>query len=75
MATTDSLSTSILESVSNTNIEVLGNAPAEAVSVVYQVLGHSIGLAMQSAQSTNAGMMQIGTAIVSVATSKIMSNI
>ncbi len=53
----------IMDGIANTNIEVLGNAPAVAVAQVYQVLAHSIGLSMQSAQANYANQMSLGDAV------------
>jgi Killing trait len=69
------LNPAIVDAIANTNIDVLGNAPAIAVSQVYQVLAHSIGLSMQTSQANHAGMMHLGTAIVSVGITKILEKI
>ncbi len=75
MPAEESLSPAILSSVVDTNTEVLGNSPAESVSMVYQALAHSIGLSLQSAQANNTGLLFIGTAVVAVGTTKILSKI
>lgn len=67
------LSPAIVDAIANTNIDVLGNAPAVSVAQVYQVLAHSISLSMQSAQANSAGLMQIGNAVVGVAVAQIAS--
>lgn len=69
------LSPAILNGIANTNVDVLGNAPAVSVAQVYQVLAHSIGLSMQSAQANSAGLMQIGNAVVTVAVAQIMQKL
>lgn len=66
------LSPAIVDAIANTNIDVLGNAPAVSVAQVYQVLAHSISLSMQSAQANSAGLMQIGNAVVGVAVAQIV---
>lgn len=39
----------ITDSVSQTNVEVLGSAPAMSMGATYQALGHSTGLMFESA--------------------------
>lgn len=65
----------ITDAITQTNVKVLGEAPAQAMGLVYQTLAHSISLSMNSAQATQAGMQQIGTAIVSTAVTKILGMI
>lgn len=61
----------ITDAVTQTNVKVLGEAPAEAVAVATQALAHSVSLAMENATETQGGMQQINNA----ATASIMSMI
>jgi len=59
MANGATVNTQITDAVTQTNVKVLGEAPAEAVAVAMQALGHSTGLAMENASQTQGGMQQI----------------
>ena len=39
----------ITDAVTQTNVKVLGEAPAEALAVTMQAMGHATGLAMENA--------------------------
>lgn len=39
----------ITDAVTQSNVKVLGDAPGEALSMVYQVMAHSIGMSIQNA--------------------------
>jgi hypothetical protein len=71
----DTVSPDIIASIGDTNLAVLGDAPAHSMAMVYQVLAHSVGLSMQSVQANHAGMLQIGSATVAVAVAQIMKQI
>jgi len=51
----------ITDAVTQTNVKVLGEAPAEAVGIATQALAHSVGLAMENATQTQGGMQQANT--------------
>jgi len=76
----------ITDAVTQTNVKVLGDAPAMAMGAIYQSLSHSTGILFENAVSsqqqlgiasqaaTNQGVIQIysvDTMATSVATSKI----
>lgn len=63
----------VVTTIDTTNLQVLGNAPAQSMALVYQVLASSISLSMQNAQADFGGMLQIGTATVSVGVAGIVS--
>ena len=48
----------ITDAVTQTNVKVLGEAPAEAVALATQALAHSVGLAMENATQTQGGLQQ-----------------
>ncbi len=62
----------ITDAITQTNVKILGEAPAQAMAVLYQTLAHSISLAMESAQQNQNQMQQIGKAVVAAACEKIM---
>ena len=55
----------ITDAITQTNVKVLGESSAEALSLSYQVLAHSTGLAMESASQTQAGMQQVANSATS----------
>ena len=70
----DKVNGQITDAVTQTNVKVLGEAPAQALSVVYQTMAHSLSLSMQNASSTQQQMQQIGHAIVAQAVTNIMDS-
>lgn len=63
----------VTDAVTQTNVKVLGESPAQALSMVYQTMAHSISLSMQNASTAQNQMQQIGAAIVSAACNTIMA--
>ncbi|MCJ9429361.1 RebB family R body protein [Kordiimonas marina] len=71
MAVPTAVNGQITDSVTQSNVEVLGNAPAMGMSATYQSLGHSIGLMFENAvgnqqqlaiagqAATNQGVIQV----------------
>jgi hypothetical protein len=53
------VSTRITDAVTQTNVKVLGEAPAEALAAADQTLAHAMGLAMENATQTQGGMQQV----------------
>ncbi|TXL73144.1 RebB like protein [Vineibacter terrae] len=49
----------ITDAVTQTNVKVLGEAPAEALAAASQAMAHAMGLAMENATQTQGGMQQI----------------
>lgn len=62
----------ITDAITQTNVKVLGEAPAQAMAVIYQTMAHSISLAMESAQQNQNQMQTIGKAVVAAACERIM---
>jgi hypothetical protein len=63
----------ITDAVTQANVKVLGEAPAQSMALVYQSMAHSISLAMQNAQQAQGGLQQIGNAVTSSAVTMIMN--
>lgn len=49
----------ITDAVTQTNVKVLGEAPAEALAAATQAMAHAMGLAMENATQAEGGMQQI----------------
>jgi ABC-type Fe2+-enterobactin transport system substrate-binding protein len=63
----------ITDAVTQTNVKVLAEAPAQSMALVYQAMAHSISLAMENAQQAQGGLQQIGNAVTSSSITMIMS--
>jgi len=73
MALDTPLNSQITDAVTQANVTVLGDAPAQAVGLVYQTVAHSISLAMVSAQQAQAALAQIGNAVTSSAVAVVLA--
>jgi hypothetical protein len=61
----------VTDAVTQTNVKVLAESPAQALASLYQVASHANGLAMQNAVSNQHNMNALNPAIVSEAVRKI----
>ena len=57
----------ITDAVTQTNVNVLGNSPAQSLGMLYQMASHSAGLSMQNSVSSQHDLNQIANAVVSTA--------
>lgn len=57
--------------IADTNVKVLGEAPAVAMALLYETVAHSVALAMTGAEQGQEQMEKIGEAIASAAAKKI----
>ncbi len=73
MAEVTAVNGQITDAVTQTNVKVLAEAPAQSMALVYQAMAHSISLAMENAQQAQGGLQQIGNAVTSSAITMIMS--
>lgn len=55
----DQVNPQITDAVTQTNVKLVGEAPAEAVALSSQAMAHAIGLAMENASQTQGGMQQV----------------
>ena len=62
------------KAMSESVLKVLGEAPAQAMGLVYQTMAHSISLSMQNAMQTQGGLQQIGNAVTSSACKMILDS-
>jgi hypothetical protein len=60
----------ITDSVTQTNIEVLGNAPATAVSSLYQTTANANGLSVQNAVANQQNANTLFTAVLSASVAR-----
>jgi len=63
----------ITDAVTQNNVKVLAEAPAQSMALVYQTAAHSISLAMENAQQAQGGLQQIGNAVTSSAVTMIIN--
>ena len=73
MAADTPVNSQVTDAVTQTNVKVLGEAPAQSMALVYQSMARSISLAMQNAQQAQGGLQQIGNAVTSSAVTMIMN--
>ncbi len=73
MAADTPVNSQITDAVTQSNVKVLGEAPAQSMALVYQTMAHSISLAMENAQQAQGGLQQIGNAVTSSAITMIMN--
>jgi|JI102314A2RNA_FD_contig_31_8223002_length_410_multi_2_in_0_out_0_1 hypothetical protein len=62
----------ITDGVTQTNLQVVAESPAMAMSSVYQAMAQSLSLSMQNATYGQQQMQAISQAITTVGSSKIM---
>jgi hypothetical protein len=53
----------ITDSVTQANVKVLGDAPAQAIGTLYQVMAQAVGLSMQNAVANQQNMSTIDTGV------------
>ncbi|MBD7920898.1 RebB family R body protein [Xanthomonas sp. CFBP 8703] len=73
MADNTLVNSQITDAVTQTNVKVVAEAPAQAIASLYQVSSHSTGLALQNAVYSQQALNQISTAVVSKAVALIMA--
>ena len=73
MAQETPVNAQITDAVTQNNVKVLAEAPAQAMALVYQTAAHSLALAMENAQQAQGGLQQIGNAVTSSAVTMIMN--
>lgn len=65
MASDTAVNSQITDAITQSNLTVLGGAPAQSMATVYQVMAQSVGASMQNAVSNQQSMNTIDNAIVS----------
>ncbi len=59
----------VTDAITQTNVKVVGEAPAGAAAAASQAMAHAIGLSMENAAQTQGGMQQVNN----TATAALMS--
>jgi hypothetical protein len=65
MADVTAVNGQITDSVTQTNVEVLANAPGMALSSLYQVAASAMGLAVQNAVANQQNVNNLSSAVTS----------
>ncbi len=73
MAQDTAVNSQVTDAITQTNVKVLGEAPAQSMALIYQTTAHSISLAMENAQQAQGGLQQIGIAVTSSAVTMILN--
>jgi hypothetical protein len=69
----DTVNSQITDAVTQTNVKVLGEGPAEAVAMAVQAVAHATSLSAESASQTQGGMQQITNAAVGGLITQVMN--
>ena len=72
MAFPTSVNSQITDAVTQTNVKVLGEAPAMALGMLYQTLSSSIGIAAQNAVSAQQNLHSISAATTTACVAAIL---
>jgi hypothetical protein len=67
----DNVNLQITDAVTQTNVKVLAEAPAQAMAAFYQIMAASNGMAAQNAVSNQQNLNQLNATIVAKAISII----
>ncbi len=67
MADNSTVNAQITDSVTQTNVNVLGESPAQAMGSLYQMAAYANGMAMQNSVSNQQNLNQLNAAIVAQA--------
>lgn len=70
---TNAVNSQVTDAVTQTNVSVLGESPAQSMGMVYQSMAQSISLLMQNGVSNQGGMQQINAAVIATACREIMA--
>jgi hypothetical protein len=62
----------ITDAVTQTNVKVVGEAPAEALAVATQAMAHAMSLAMENASQAQGGLQQVNNTSTSALMALIM---
>jgi hypothetical protein len=73
MTETTPVNGQITDAVTQANVKVLGDAPAQALGTLYQVMAQSMGLSMQNAVANQQNMSTIDTAVTTQGVNLIYS--
>jgi len=74
MAFPTAVNSQITDAITQSNITVLGDAPAVAMSGLYQVAAHALGLAMQNATAAQQQMNITAQAATTLGVTVLLSS-
>ena len=63
----------VIDATTAVNVKVIGEAPAEAMGLVYLGSAHSLAVSLATAAQAQSGLQQIGNAIVGATANLITS--
>lgn len=69
----DQVNAQVTDAVTQSNVKVVAEAPAQALGSLYQVVSQATGIAVQNSVHSQQAMNQITQAIVSKAATQIMA--
>ena len=72
MAFPTAVNSQITDSVTQSNVEVLANAPATALAALYQAVANSISLASQNAVSNQQNVNTLSEAVTTRCVEKLL---
>jgi hypothetical protein len=72
MADSTAVNAQVTDAVTQNNVKVVAEAPAQAIATLYQVASHSAGLSLQNAVHSQQSLNQISNALVAKAVTLIM---
>lgn len=64
----------ITDAVTQSNVKVVGEAPAIALGTVYQTLAHSTGIMMENAAGQQAQTSAVSQAVTATIVAKLMQS-
>ncbi len=67
------INSQVTDAISQTSLKVLGEAPAEAVGILYQQMAHSVGLALQNVIAQQQHSYSIHNAITLAASRQLIT--
>jgi hypothetical protein len=67
------VSEQVTDAVTQSNVKVIAESPAVAMSTIYNIMAQSLSLSMQNATNAQQQMQQIGASIAAVGSAKIMA--
>jgi Killing trait len=73
MAFPTAVNDQITDSLTQSSLTVVAEAPSQALASLYQVASHSAGLSIQNAVSGQQSLNQVSTAVVSKAVAMILA--
>ena len=67
------INSQVTDAIGQTSLKVLGEAPAEAVGILYQQMAHSVGLALQNVIAQQQHSYSIHNAITLAASRQLIT--